>query len=195
MALTLTKGGTTSLTKPGEALHKVKIGLGWDENPGNDDWDLDASAFGLSRGKVLSDEWFIFYNQLQSPNNAIVHMGDNLTGGDEGTGDEDDEEIVVDLAILHPRIDTVAVAVSIHKATERRQSFGQVRNAYIRVVNELTGHEMLRYQLTDEASMEPSVVFGEIYKDGTTWNFRATGRPYSGNLLQIARQYGVDVNA
>jgi tellurium resistance protein TerD len=195
VTLTIAKGGTATLTKPGQKLETVRIGLGWDENPGNDEWDLDASALGLVNGRVMSNDWFVFYNQLQSPNNAIVHMGDNLTGGDEGTNDEDDEEIIVDLAALHPRIDTIAIAVSIHDAAARGQNFGQVRNAYIRVVNELTGNVILRYDLTDGASTEPSIVFGEIYKDKGNWNFRATGQGYPGNLLQIARKYGVDITA
>ncbi len=188
MALTLEKGGSTSLAKAGESLSKLLVGLGWDENrSAGPDFDLDASAFGLRSGKVISEDWFVFYNQLQSPSNAIVHMGDNTTGA----GDGDDEEILVDVSQMHPAIDTIAITVSIHKADVRRQNFGHVSNAYIRVVNELTGEEIVRYNLTDEASMETAVLIGELYKQDGAWNFRAVGKPYAGGLFEIATQFGI----
>ncbi len=191
MALTLEKGGSVRLEKDGQALSRIRIGLGWDENQGHGDFDLDASAFGLRNGRVFSEDYFIFYNQLQAPGNVMYHMGDDLTGASSKEGD--DEEIVVNLSEMHPAIDTVAVVVSIHDAHARRQSFGQVRNAYIRVLNEETNTEVVRYDLTDEASMETAIVFGEVYRDGKEWRFRATGKPYNGGLSEIARQYGVNV--
>lgn len=194
MPINLSKGQSISLDKDGDSLRKVRVGLGWDENPGRVTWDLDASAFGLTAsGKVLSDGYFIFYKQLVSPDRAIEHQGDNLTGGNGANDDVDDETIIIDLDRLHSQVTKVAIAVSIYKAEQKRQKFGEVRNAYIRVFNDETGDEIARYDLTDEASTEPAVVFGEVYKDRGEWFFRATGVPFQGNLHAICRHYGVDV--
>jgi tellurium resistance protein TerD len=198
MSLTLSKGESFSLAKDGEALRVVRVGLGWDKNPGSQTWDLDASAFGLHNGKVPDERWFIFYKQLVSRRGAIEHMGDELEGGNGSNDDADDEEILIDLERLDdPRfgfnIDTVAIAVSIHMGEEKRQTFGQVRNAYIRVFNDETGELLKRYDLTDEASSETAVVFGEVYKSGDGWYFRATGKPFKGNLAEVCRNYGLDL--
>ena len=197
MAVTLKKGGEVSLSKPGEVLTRVLIGLGWDAKDPRDvgaDFDLDASAFGLctdasGRQKAFSDQFFIFYGNLQSPANAIVHMGDNRTGD----GDGDDEELVVDVTQLHPKIDTIAFPVTIHDAVARRQNFGNVENAYIRIVNAVTNEEVARYNLTDDFGFETAIIFGELYRKGSDWMFRAVGRPVRGGLEGVVTGYGIEV--
>lgn len=191
MGVSLSKGGNVSLTKEAPGLTAVAVGLGWDaRSTTGTDFDLDASAIGLgATKKVLSDQHFVFFNNLRSPDGSIEHTGDNLTG----EGDGDDEVINVDLAGTPPEVDSIVFPVSIYDADARNQSFGQVRNAYIRVVNRANGAEIARYDLSEDASTETAMVFGEIYRNGAEWKFRAIGQGYASGLAGIARDYGVNV--
>ncbi|WP_280216125.1 TerD family protein [Nocardia cyriacigeorgica] len=191
MSVTLAKGGNVSLSKQAPNLTKVTVGLGWDVRTSTGaDYDLDASALATGPDlKVLSDQHFIFYNNLRSPEGSIEHTGDNLTG----EGDGDDEVINVDLAATPPTITNIFFPVSIHEADTRRQSFGQVRNAYIRVVDRSNNEELARYDLSEDASTETAMVFGELYRNGAEWKFRAIGQGYASGLAGIARDYGVNV--
>jgi tellurium resistance protein TerD len=154
------------------------------------DFDLDASALMLgTNGKILSDSHFIFFNNLTSPDGSVEHTGDNLTGEGEG----DDEQVKVNLASLAAEADKVVFPVSIYDADARSQSFGQVRNAFIRVVNAADQKELARYDLTEDASTETAMVFGELYRNGADWKFRAVGQGYASGLSGIARDYGVNV--
>ncbi|WP_280503442.1 TerD family protein [Nocardia farcinica] len=191
MSVTLAKGGNVSLSKQAPNLTKVSVGLGWDvrTTPGAD-YDLDASALACGPNlKVLSDQHFVFYNNLRSPEGTIEHTGDNLTG----EGDGDDETINIDLAATPPSITNIFFPVSIHEADVRGQSFGQIRNAYIRVVDLNTNAELARYDLTEDASTETAMIFGELYRHGGEWKFRAIGQGYASGLAGIARDYGVNV--
>ena len=191
MSVSLTKGGNVSLTKLAPALKKVSIGLGWDVRvTSGADYDLDASALLCGEnGKVRSDEDFVFFNNLRSSDGSVEHTGDNLTGEGEG----DDEVVHVDLDVLPADVQKVVFPVSIYEAEERRQSFGQVANAYIRVVDRSTGTEVARYDLTEDASTETAMVFGELYRRAGEWKFRAIGQGYASGLGGIARDYGVRV--
>ena len=191
MGVSLSKGGNVSLTKEAPGLTAVAVGLGWDARSTTGvDFDLDASALAVDTAKrVLDDQHFVFYNNLRSPDGSIEHTGDNLTG----EGDGDDEVINVNLAGVPPQIDAVVFPVSIHEADNRGQSFGQVRNAYIRVVNQANGQEIARYDLSEDASTETAMVFGELYRNGAEWKFRAVGQGYASGLAGIARDYGVNV--
>ena len=191
MTVSLTKGGNVSLTKEAPGLRSVTVGLGWDARTTDGQaFDLDASAIGCgSDGKVASERHFVFFNNLRSSDGAIEHTGDNLTG--EGGGD--DEQIKVDLAGAPAELDRVVFAVSIYDADTRGQSFGQVRNAFIRVVNQADGVEVARYDLSEDASTETAMIFGEIYRYGGEWKFRAVGQGYSSGLAGIARDFGVNV--
>ncbi|GAA4840966.1 TerD family protein [Kitasatospora terrestris] len=191
MGVTLAKGGNVSLTKEAPGLTSVIVGLGWDVRATSGAaFDLDASALLCDgSGRVLSDQHFVFYNNLRSPEGSVEHSGDNLTGG----GDGDDEQIRVDLAAVPPTVAKVVFPVSIYDADQRRQSFGQVRNAFIRVVNEADGSEVARYDLSEDASTETAMVFGELYRYGTEWKFRAIGQGYASGLRGIALDYGVNV--
>lgn len=202
MAITLQKGGNLSLTKEAPGLVQAVFGLGWDANPFNgNDFDLDASALLLgANGKVRSDSDFVFYNQLgditlsdgknADPQNAsVIHQGDNLTG----EGDGDDEVVKVQLNKVPLDVQKIVFAVSIHEARERGQSFGQVRNAFIRIVDEATGREVVRYDLTEDYSTETALVFAELYRYGNEWKFRAVGQGYSDGLAGIARDFGVSL--
>ncbi|WP_131748255.1 TerD family protein [Frankia sp. Cppng1_Ct_nod] len=191
MGVSLSKGGNVSLTKEAPGLTNIVVGLGWDaRSTTGADFDLDASAIACrSDGKVLSDGHFIFFNNLKSPDGAIEHQGDNLTGEGEG----DDEAINVSLAGLPTEIDKVVFPVSIYDADSRQQNFGQVRNAFIRIVNGAGGAEIARYDLTEDASTETAMVFGEVYRHGSEWKFRAVGQGYATGLAGIARDYGVNV--
>ncbi|MFQ6325793.1 TerD family protein [Nocardia sp. CWNU-33] len=191
MSVTLAKGGNVSLSKQAPNLTKVTVGLGWDvRTTTGADYDLDASALATGPSlKVLSDQHFIFYNNLRSPEGTIEHTGDNLTGEGEG----DDETIVVDLVATPPTITNIFFPVSIHDADARGQSFGQIRNAFIRVVDQNTGAELARYDLTEDASTETAMVFGELYRYGNEWKFRAIGQGYASGLAGIARDYGVHI--
>ncbi|MFI6871185.1 TerD family protein [Nocardia sp. NPDC050406] len=191
MGVSLSKGGNVSLTKQAPNLTAVSVGLGWDvRTTTGTDFDLDASAIALNpEKKVVSDGHFVFFNNLKSPEGSIEHAGDNRTGEGEG----DDEVINVDLANTPPTIDAIVFPVSIYEADSRGQSFGQVRNAYIRVVDRSNGTELARYDLTEDASTETAMVFGELYRNGAEWKFRAVGQGYASGLAGIARDFGVSV--
>ena len=191
MSVSLAKGGNVSLTKEAPNLTAVMVGLGWDERTTSGaDFDLDASALMLNAaGKILSDAHFVFFNNLKSPDGSVEHTGDNLTGGGEG----DDEQLLVNLVAVPPECDRIVFPVSIYEAQSRGQSFGQVRNAFIRVVNSDGGAELTRYDLTEDASSETAMIFGELYRHGPEWKFRAVGQGYASGLAGIARDYGVNV--
>ena len=191
MGVTLAKGGNVSLDKQAPNLTAVAVGLGWDaRSTTGHDFDLDASALATGESKrVLSDQHFVFYNNLRSPDGSIEHTGDNLTGD----GDGDDEVINVDLKAVPPTVTNIFFPVSIHDAQQRAQSFGQVTNAFIRVVDRSTGNELVRYDLTEDASIETAMVFGELYRHGGEWKFRAIGQGYASGLAGIARDYGVNI--
>ena len=191
MAISLNKGGKLSLTKEAPDLKKVHVGLGWDERATDGaDFDLDASAFLLKAdGKVRSDADFIFYNQLRSQDGSVEHTGDNLTGGGEG----DDEVVLVDLTKVPADVQKVVFTVTIHEAEQRRQSFGQVQNAFIRLVNADTNVEVARYDLTEDASVETAMIFGEIYRHNNEWKFGAVGQGYAGGLAAMCQQYGISI--
>jgi tellurium resistance protein TerD len=190
MTVSLTKGGNVSLTKQAPNLTAVRVALGWAVRATTGaDFDLDASAIATGENKkVLSDQHFVFFNNLRSPEGTIEHSGDNLVGG----GD-DDEVIEVDLAATPPSITNIFFPVSIYDADTRGQSFGQVQDAYIRIVDKANGAELARYDLSEDASTETAMVFGELYRNGTDWKFRATGQGYASGLAGIARDYGVNV--
>ncbi|WP_049568956.1 TerD family protein [Streptomyces sp. SBT349] len=191
MGVTLSKGGNVSLSKEAPGLTAVLVGLGWDvRTTTGADYDLDASALLCTEtGKVVSDLHFVFYNNLTSPDGSVEHTGDNLTGEGEG----DDEVIKVNLAALPPEIARIVFPVSIHDAQNRGQSFGQVSNAFIRVVNQEGGAELARYDLTEDAATETAMIFGELYRRGTEWKFRAVGQGYASGLAGIATDYGVNI--
>ncbi|GAA5068253.1 TerD family protein [Nocardia callitridis] len=191
MGVSLSKGGNVSLTKAAPNLTAVAVGLGWDlRTTTGTDFDLDASAIALGADKkVVSDGHFVFFNNLKSPEGAIEHAGDNKTG----EGDGDDEVINVDLATTPATIESIVFPVSIYEGTTRGQSFGQVRNAYIRVVNRDNGEELARYDLSEDASTETAMVFGELYRNGAEWKFRATGQGYDSGLAGIAGDFGVNL--
>ena len=191
MAVSLSKGGNVSLTKEAPGLTAVTVGLGWDvRTTTGTDFDLDASAIVLGAdGRVLSDKHFVFFNNLTTPDGTIEHTGDNLTGEGEG----DDEQINVNLQALPPEIDKIVFPVSIYDAENRSQNFGQVRNAYIRIVNQAGGAEIARYDLSEDAATETAMVFGELYRNGAEWKFRAVGQGYASGLVGIAQDFGVNV--
>jgi tellurium resistance protein TerD len=194
MAISLAKGGNVSLTKQAaEAgtpeLTALTVGLGWDaRTTTGTDFDLDASAIAVKAdGKVLTDKHFVFFNNLSSPEGAVTLSGDNVTGAGEG----DDETLNVNLGAVPAEIDKIVVPVSIYAAGERQQNFGQVRNAYIRVVDQ-AGNELVRYDLSEDYSTETVVIFGEVYRNGAEWKFRAVGQGHN-DLAGLARDYGVAV--
>ena len=192
MAISLVKGQKIDLTKGNPSLKKVIIGLGWDTNrySGGYDFDLDASVFLVgSNGSTNHDEDFIFYNNLKSRNEAVIHTGDNRTG--EGAGD--DEQILLEFAKMPVDVDKMAVTVTIHEALERGQNFGQVSNAYVRVINEDTNEEVLRYDLGEDFSIETAIVVCEIYRSGSDWKFSAVGSGFQGGLAALCNNYGLDV--
>jgi tellurium resistance protein TerD len=193
MGVSLSKGGNVSLTKQAGAagLANVTVGLGWDvRSTTGTDFDLDATAIACgSNGKVLTDSHFIFFNNLKLADGTIEHTGDNLTGEGEG----DDEALKVNLAAMAAEIDKIVFPVSIYEGESRSQSFGQVRNAFIRVVNQADNSELARYDLSEDASTETAMVFGELYRSGAEWKFRAVGQGYASGLKGIAQDYGVNV--
>jgi tellurium resistance protein TerD len=191
MGVTLAKGGNVSLSKAAPNLTAVQIGLGWEARATTGaDFDLDASALLCSNGRVLGDEYFIFYNNLKSPEGSVEHMGDELVGG---TGAEDDEVVKVNLTQVPPQVDKIVFPVSIYDAEARLQNFGQVRNAYIRVLNQADGAELARYDLSEDASNETAMIFGELYRYNSEWKFRAVGQGYASGLRGIALDFGVNV--
>jgi tellurium resistance protein TerD len=191
VSVSLTKGGNVSLSKQAPGLTAVIVGLGWDPRTTTGaDFDLDASAIMLDmNGRVLSDSHFVFFNNLKSPEGSVEHMGDNLTGGGEG----DDEQIKVNLAAVPAEAGKVVFPVSIYEAEQRQQNFGQVRNAFIRIVNQADNSEIARYDLTEDAATETAMVFGEIYRSFGEWKFRAVGQGYASGLKGIAQDFGVNV--
>ena len=190
MAISLQKGGNISLSKEAPSMTKMVLGLGWDVRATDGSaFDLDASAFLLNAsGKVRSDADFIFYNQAKSADGSVEHTGDNRTG----EGDGDDETIVVDLTRVPADVEKVAVAVTIHDAEARNQNFGQVSSAYIRCVNEANNTEVARYDLSEDASVETAMIFGEIYRHNGEWKFKAMGQGFQGGLGPMAKNFGVN---
>ncbi|WP_029138725.1 TerD family protein [Nakamurella lactea] len=191
MGVSLSKGGNVSLTKAAPSLSSLVLGLGWDlRTTTGADFDLDASALVVGAdGKVLSNAHFVFFNNKRSPDGAVEHSGDNLTGEGEG----DDEAINVSVSALPPEVDKVVVVASIYEADTRGQTFGQVRNAYVRVVDQADGNELARYDLTEDAAGETAMVFGELYRNGAEWKFRAVGQGYASGLAGIAQDFGVSL--
>ena len=180
-----------SLSKTDPSLKNVLVGLGWDaRSTDGQDFDLDASVFmATENGKVPSDRHFIFYNQLVSPCGGVEHTGDNLTGD----GDGDDESVIVCLDKVESNIKSLFITVTIHDAEARRQNFGQVSNAFVRIVNNDTSDEIVRFDLSEDYSTETAMVFGEIYRHNGEWKFRAIGQGYTGGLYSLCQQYGVNV--
>ncbi len=192
MAVSLQKGQKVSLTKGNPGLRNVVVGLGWDVNAFDTggDFDLDASAFLLGEnGKVTKSEDFVFYGNLNHPSGAVQHMGDNLTGA----GDGDDEQIKIDLSMVPENISKIAFTVTIYEPEQRRQNFGQVSNAFIRIYNEQNGEELLRYDLGEDFSIETAAVFGELYKNNGEWKFNAIGSGFQGGLAALCENFGVDI--
>jgi len=192
MAISLQKGQKVDLTKGNAGLAKIIVGLGWDTNKydGGKDFDLDAAAFLLNdSGKVASDSDFVFFNNLKHSSGSVEHTGDNLTGAGEG----DDEQIKVDLSKIPANVSKVDFTVTIHEAESRGQNFGQVSNAFIRIVDEASNKELLRYDLGEDYSVETAVVVAELYRNGSEWKFNAIGSGFKGGLAAIAKNFGVNV--
>lgn len=193
MGVNLTKGQKVSLNKNNPGLKDMVVGLGWDVNRYDTGgaFDLDAAAFLLTEnGKISRTEDFIFYGNLEHPSGAVKHLGDNLTG----VGDGDDEQIVIDLSLVPENIQKFAFTVTIYDAEARRQNFGQVSNAFIRIYNKANGEELLRYDLGEDFSIETAAVFGELYRHNGEWKFNAIGSGYQGGLAALCENYGVDVD-
>lgn len=191
MPVSLSKGGNVSLSKEVPGLKAIIVGLGWDARATDGKaFDLDASAFILnSSGKVRSDADFIFYNNLVGANGSIQHRGDNRTGA----GDGDDEKVMMNLEAIPEDIDKIVLAVTIHEGDTAHLNFGQVNNAFMRVLNAEGQTEIARYDLSEDASTETAMIFGEIYRKGGEWKFRAVGQGFAGGLGPLARSYGVDI--
>ncbi len=186
------KGEEVNLNQIDPGLHRVMVGLGWDapEEQEGMTVDIDASAFLLNRdGRVRQDTDFVFYNNLATESGALKHHGDNTSGQGEG----DDERIEVNLETLPYDVEKVSFTVSIHNAEERRQNFGVVQNAFIRIVNADTNAELARFDLSEDASEDTAMVFGELAREGMSWKFRALGIGTTGGLYRLARDYGVNV--
>jgi len=194
MGVNLSKGQRVNLEK---SLTMAMVGLGWDTNQydGGYDFDLDAAAYLLGEnGKVSNDLDFVFYNNLEGINGSVKHTGDNLTG----EGDGDDEVIIIDFTKVPKEVHKIAITVTIHDAVNRRQNFGQVSNAYVRVAkmaneNDLNGEEVLRFNLVEEFSVETAIVVCEIYRNGNDWKFNAVAAGYQGGLAALCRSFGVSV--
>jgi tellurium resistance protein TerD len=192
MPVVLQKGQKVDLTKTNPGLSKVVVGLGWDTNKydGGKAFDLDAAAFLLTdSGKVSSDADFIFYNNPKDSVGSVVHMGDNTTGEGEG----DDEQITVELSKIPADISKIDFTVTIHEAQERGQNFGQVSNAFIRIVNEANNEELLRYDLGEDFSIETAVVVAELYRNGSEWKFNAIGSGFQGGLSALCQNFGINI--
>ena len=191
MAISLNKGGNLSLSKTDPSLNQVLIGLGWDARATDGaDFDLDSSAFLLAANdKVRGETDFIFYNQTRSPEGSVEHTGDNRTG----EGDGDDEAVKINLAKIPTDVQKIAITVTIHDAESRGQNFGQVQNAFIRVVNDQTNVEIVRFDLNEDYSTETAMIFGELYRHNGEWKFRAVGQGYNGGLRAMCGQYGISI--
>jgi tellurium resistance protein TerD len=191
MPVSLQKGGNVNLSKEAPGLAKMIVGLGWDTRATDGSaFDLDGAVFLLNAsGKVRSDADFIFYNNLKSADGSITHSGDNTTGA----GDGDDESVTIDLANVPADIDKVVLAVTIHDAETRRQNFGMVSKAFVRCINAAGNAEIARYDLSEDGSTEAAMIFGEVYRAGADWKFRAIGQGFQGGLGPLAKSYGVNV--
>lgn len=192
MGITLAKGQKVDLTKSNPGLKSVIVGLGWDVNKydGGFSFDLDTAAFLTDgNGKVTADTDFVFYNNLKHPSGSVMHLGDNLTGVGEG----DDEQIKVQLDVVPAHVEKIDFTVTIHEAMERNQNFGQVSNAYIRVLDEATGAELIRYDLGEDFSIETAVVVGELYRHNGEWKFNAVGSGYQGGLSALCANFGINI--
>ena len=196
MGLSLKKGGNISLKKAASdsgsraALAKIMVGLGWDPRvTDGSEFDLDASIFLLAHGRVRSNSDFIFYNQPRSTCGSVVHQGDNRTG----QGDGDDEVVMVELPNVPSDVEKISFCVTIHEGDERRQNFGMVANAFVRVVNMGDGKEIVRYDLSEDMSMETASVFAELYRYNGEWKFRAVGQGFSGGLEALVNNFGVQL--
>ena len=192
MPVNLKKGQKVSITKDNPGLKNITVGLGWDVNrfDTGGDFDLDTEAFLVSdAGKITCQEDFIFYGNLKHPSGAVEHLGDNRTGAGEG----DDEQIKIDLSKVPDQISKIVFAVTIYDAEIRNQNFGQVSNAFIRIVDDQTGQEILRYDLGEDFSIETAAVFGELYKNNGEWKFNAIGSGYQGGLAALCASFGIDV--
>lgn len=191
MGVSLTKGGRVSLNKEAPGLKKILIGLGWDTNTSDTgaEFDLDASVFLLNtQGKVQNDRDFVFYNNLTSTDGSVTHTGDNRTGD----GDGDDEAIKIDLSKISSYIKEISIVVTIHEALQRKQNFGMVRNAFVRLVNDETNQEIVRYDLEEDYSTETGLLFGRLYFKDNEWKFTAVGTGYKDGLDGFCRQYGIN---
>lgn len=189
--INLSKGQKIDLTKTNPGLKNVLVGLGWDTNrySGGDDFDLDASAFIVDgNGQAFNEKSFIFYNNLQSEDGSVIHTGDNRTG----VGDGDDEQLLVKLPLVPSIVQKVVFTVTIHDADLRKQNFGQVSNAFIRIVNEDTNEEIVRYDLGEDFSIETALVVGEIYRHNTEWKFNAIGSGFQGGLAALINEFGLN---
>jgi tellurium resistance protein TerD len=192
MPISLQKGQKVDLTKTNPGLTKIMVGLGWDTNKydGGSDFDLDTAAFLLDEaGKVKSDADFVFYNNLNHASGSVTHMGDNLTGA----GDGDDEQIKIDLSKVPAEVSKIDFTVTIHEADQRRQNFGQVSNAFIRILKEDNGEELIRYDLGEDFSVETAVVVGELYRNGAEWKFNAVGSGFQGGLAALCNNFGISI--
>ncbi|WP_027626722.1 TerD family protein [Clostridium lundense] len=192
MAISLQKGQKVDLTKTNPGLKKVIVGLGWDTNKydGGHDFDLDAAAFCLGEnGKVTVETDFVFYNNAKHPSQAVIHLGDNLTGA----GDGDDEQIKVDLTSVPANIHKIDFTVTIHEAESRKQNFGQVSNSFIRIYDEESGKELIRYDLGEDFSIETAVIVGELYRNGSEWKFNAIGSGFQGGLAALCGNFGINI--
>jgi tellurium resistance protein TerD len=192
MAISLSKGQKVDLTKTNPGLTNVVVGLGWDTNKydGGYDFDLDASVFLLGEnGKVTTDTDFVFYNNPQGANGAVVHTGDNRTG----EGDGDYEQFKINLPKVPASIHRITFTITIHDAAARSQNFGQVSNAFARIINEATGEELIRYDLGEDFSIETAIVVGELYRHSGEWKFSAIGSGYQGGLASLATDFGLQV--
>jgi len=191
MAVSLTKGGNVSLSKEAPGIESLQVGLGWDARATDGtDFDLDASCFLLGEtGKVLNDNSFIFYNKMKSDCGSVEHTGDNKTGA----GDGDDEMLYVELSKVPAAVTKLAFIVTIHDAEVRKQNFGMVSGAFIRIVDRKSTKEVARFDLSEDASTNTAMVFGEVYRHGNEWKFKAIGQGYDGGLGPLARSFGVNI--
>ena len=191
MAVSLVKGGNVSLTKEAPSMNVALVGLGWDARVTDGQaFDLDASVFLVGEnGKVLSDSHFVFYNNTTSPDGAVQHQGDNRTG----EGDGDDEQVKIDLTKVAADVKKLVFAVTIHEADSRKQNFGMVSNSFMRVVNNDNGAEIARFDLSEDASTETAMIFGELYRHGAEWKFKAVGQGFAGGLAARGTQHGSNI--
>jgi tellurium resistance protein TerD len=191
MAISLQKGGNVNLSKEAPGLSQIVVGLGWDaRSTDGSAFDLDGSAFLLKvDGKVRADNDFIFYNNLKSSDGSVTHSGDNTTGA----GDGDDETVTIDLTKVPADVERIAICVTVHEGEARKQNFGMVQKAFIRCANATGNAELARYDLSEDGSTESAMVFGEVYRNGTDWKFKAVGQGFKGGLGPLAASFGVGV--